>query len=358
MMRIVIFLAMAVACHALPAVSAGTAQTSPTAQEKLFQEIKSWIGQQPATAADRIDILPLDARLKIPFCQDKYALSFPFSSKETVRAQCSAPEWQAYIRIAITAPRNGVLAARELPVGKLLTDADLIFGLIPGTAADIFVDRHAVIGQTLKKSLKTGAAILAQDVEDLRSVLRVTRPVKAGEALSPANYRTEALARGAMPAGAAVNPGVINGARASRDLQPGQILTTEDISFLLRIYVTKRNVEIGQIADIDTVELSERNVSEPLANFITDAGELGTSEFSRNAKAGEPVKRSDLKAAMLLRRGQTVVVSLATRSGIELTFRAEALHDARMGEQVTLKNQESGRNIQGIVTGKGAARAL
>ena len=182
--------------------------------------------------------------------------------------------------------------------------------------------------------------------------------MKAGEALSPANYRTEALARGAMPAGAAVSNGVINGARASRDLHPGQILTTEDISVLLRIYVTKRNVEIGQIADIDAVELSERNVSEPLANFITDPGELGTSEFSRNAKAGEPVKRSDLKAAMLLRRGQTVVVSLATRSGIELTFRAEALHDARMGEQVTLKNQESGRNIQGIVTGKGAAKAL
>ena len=358
MIRILIFLTMAAACYALPASPAGIAQTGPVAQEKLFQEIKSWVSQQLAAAADRIDILPLDARLKIPFCQDKYALSFPFSSRETVRAQCSAPEWQAYIRIAITAPRNGVLAARELPAGKLLTDTDLIIGRIPGTAADIFEDRHAVIGKTLKKPLKTGAAILAQDVEDLRSVLRVTRPVKAGEPLSPTNYRTETLARGATPAGAALNNGVIEGARASRDLQPGQILTTEDISILLKIYVTKRNVEIGQIADAHAVELSERHVSEPLSNFITDAGELGTSEFSRNSKAGEPLKRSDLKAAMLIRRGQTVTVTLVTRSGIELTFRAEALHDARMGEQVTLKNQESSRIIQGIATGKGAAKAL
>ena len=29
-----------------------------------------------------------------------------------------------------------------------------------------------------------------------------------------------------------------------------------------------------------------------------------------------------------------------------------------MGESVTLKNLESGKNIQGIVTGKGSARAL
>lgn len=135
-------------------------------------------------------------------------------------------------------------------------------------------------------------------------------------------------------------------------------MITQDISFLLKLYVTKRNVEIGQFADADHVELAERNISEPATDFMTDSAELGTSEFIRNIRAGEPLKRSDLRPALLIRRGQTVAVSLATRSGIELSFRAEALHDARIGEQITLKNQESGRNIQGIVTGKGTARAL
>ena len=358
MIRILIFIGIALGCYVLPVAPADAAQTSSAAQEKLFQEIKSWVSPQLAIAAELVDILPLDARLKIPDCQGKFALSFPFSTKETVRAQCAAPEWQAYIRIAVTPPRNGVLAARELPAGTQLTDTDLIICRIPGNAANIFEDRHAVIGKTLRKSLKAGAAILAQDIEDLRSVIRIIRPVKAGELLSASNFRTEALASGVTPPGAAVNGKAIEGARASRDLQSGQILITQDISLLTKLYITKRNVEIGQIADTDAVELSERNVSEPPSSFITNAGELGTSEFSRNMKAGEPIKRSDLKAALLVRRGQTVVVTLATQSGIELTFRAEALHDARIGEQVTLKNQESGRNIQGIVTGKGFARAL
>jgi flagella basal body P-ring formation protein FlgA len=53
-----------------------------------------------------------------------------------------------------------------------------------------------------------------------------------------------------------------------------------------------------------------------------------------------------------------VLVTLSSVSGLELTFRAEALHDARLGEQVGLKNLESGRIIQGTTTGKGTARAL
>ena len=53
-----------------------------------------------------------------------------------------------------------------------------------------------------------------------------------------------------------------------------------------------------------------------------------------------------------------IVEALATNSGLELSFRAEALHDARIGEQISLKNQDSGKIIQGIVTGKGTARAL
>ena len=170
--------------------------------------------------------------------------------------------------------------------------------------------------------------------------------------------RLETLARDLVPKGAAAGESPASGARATRDLQAGQIVLAEDIAQLRRIIVVKRDVEIGQSADSTLFETVERNLSEPADSLLSETSNLASFEFSRNIKSGEAVRRADLKPALLIRRGQSVAVTLATNSGLELTFRAEALHDARMGESVTLKNLESGKNIQGIVTGKGSARAL
>ena len=124
-------------------IAAGAA--TPSAQEKLINEIKAWVGDQLATAPDLIEVPPLDSRLKIPQCQGQSSLGFPFSTKDTVRARCSNPEWQAYSRIVVHTPRNGVFAARALPGGKILTDADLAVGRIAAAAADIFEDRRLLI---------------------------------------------------------------------------------------------------------------------------------------------------------------------------------------------------------------------
>lgn len=337
-------------------IAAGAA--TPSAQEKLINEIKAWVGDQLATAPDLIEVPPLDSRLKIPQCQGQSSLGFPFSTKDTVRARCSNPEWQAYIRIVVHTPRNGVFAARALPGGKILTDADLAVGRIAAAAADIFEDRRLLIGKTLKRPLQAGEAVLAQNIDDLRVVLRVTQNIKSGDLLAASNYRLETLARDLAPKGAAAGESPASGARATRDLQAGQIVLAEDIAQLRRIIVVKRDVEIGQSADSTLFETVERNLSEPADSLLSETFNLASFEFSRNIKSGEAVRRADLKPALLIRRGQSVAVTLATNSGLELTFRAEALHDARMGESVTLKNLESGKNIQGIVTGKGSARAL
>ena len=343
---------------AVAGVGPAAAAAPPLAQEKLVAEIKAWVGNQLATTPDLIEVPPLDSRLNIPKCQGQSSLGFPFSTKDVVRARCSNPEWQTNIRVAVHTPRKGVFASRALPGGKILTDADLAVGLVAVAAADIFEDRHLLIGKSLKRSLQAGEAILAQNVEDLREVLRVTQNINSGDLLTASNYRVETIARNLSPKGAVAGESHLSGARANHDLQAGQILLAEDIAQLRRIIVVKRDVEIGQSADSTLFETVERNPREPADSLLSDTSNLASVEFSRNIKAGEAVRRTDLKPALLIRRGQAVVVTLATSNGLELTFHAEALHDARMGESVTLKNIESGKNMQGIVTGRGSARPL
>ena len=66
----------------------------------------------------------------------------------------------------------------------------------------------------------------------------------------------------------------------------------------------------------------------------------------------------DLKAAQMVRRGQLVMVSSGEGKGFLITLRAEAQQDGILGEQIRLKNPESGRSLSAVITGFNAARAM
>jgi flagella basal body P-ring formation protein FlgA len=60
----------------------------------------------------------------------------------------------------------------------------------------------------------------------------------------------------------------------------------------------------------------------------------------------------------LVKQGQSVTMTVGEKSGFLITVRVEALQDGRMGEQVRLKNTESGRQISGVVTGPNTVKGL
>jgi flagella basal body P-ring formation protein FlgA len=80
--------------------------------------------------------------------------------------------------------------------------------------------------------------------------------------------------------------------------------------------------------------------------------------LNRNLRAGEPIRTSDIRPALLVRRGTEVMLTVTSSGGFQISIRVEAMADARMGEQVQLRNLESGRLLMGVVTGRNAARGL
>ncbi|NBX15697.1 MAG: flagella basal body P-ring formation protein FlgA, partial [Betaproteobacteria bacterium] len=83
-----------------------------------------------------------------------------------------------------------------------------------------------------------------------------------------------------------------------------------------------------------------------------------TSYLSGDLPAQTPLRSYDLKAAQMVRRGQQVMVSVGEGKGFLITLRAEAQQDGVLGEQIRLKNPESGRSLSAVITGFNAARAL
>jgi flagella basal body P-ring formation protein FlgA len=53
-----------------------------------------------------------------------------------------------------------------------------------------------------------------------------------------------------------------------------------------------------------------------------------------------------------------VLMTIGTPATFEISVKAEAMQDGRVGEQIKLRNTESGRTLSGVVTGKGTAKGL
>ena len=90
--------------------------------------------------------------------------------------------------------------------------------------------------------------------------------------------------------------------------------------------------------------------------IITDLKLLKNMELVRDLTPNTPLRSYDVKNAVLVKRGQEVQVTAGEGQGFSITMRAEALQDGGLGEQIRLKNVESGRSLSGVITGPNAAK--
>jgi flagella basal body P-ring formation protein FlgA len=108
-------------------------------------------------------------------------------------------------------------------------------------------------------------------------------------------------------------------------------------------------------AHLKQVELPVKGLPTQVIEQLSDALQ---AEVVRDLMPGTPLRSQDIRPALLVRRGQMVMISIGLGSGMQVQARLEALQDGRMGEQIRLKNRESGRQISAVVTGLNTAQAL
>ena len=91
---------------------------------------------------------------------------------------------------------------------------------------------------------------------------------------------------------------------------------------------------------------------------VASIQDLLYGELVRDVPAGQVLRSSDIRRAVLVKQGQSVLMSVGQNNGFQITVRVEALQDGRLGEQIRLKNPDSGRLLTGTVTGPNAVRGL
>lgn len=125
---------------------------------------------------------------------------------------------------------------------------------------------------------------------------------------------------------------------------------------LHKVLVSKELLKRGTVITPAMFTEAEMPAAGMENQLLVDSKLLVNMELVRDLTPNTPLRTYDLKQAVLIKRGQEVQVTAGQGQGFVITMRAESLQDGGLGEQIRLKNSESGRSLTGIVTGPNAAR--
>ncbi|MEN9689246.1 MAG: Flagella basal body P-ring formation protein FlgA precursor [Pseudomonadota bacterium] len=124
------------------------------------------------------------------------------------------------------------------------------------------------------------------------------------------------------------------------------------------VWVSTQALKRGTPIQAGLFKAVEQTVPSHETRLVSDERELTNMELLRDLPANTPLKLQDMKAATMVKRGQQVTVAVGEGKGFLITVRAEAQQDGLLGEQIRLKNPESGRSLSAVVTGVNMARGM
>lgn len=125
-----------------------------------------------------------------------------------------------------------------------------------------------------------------------------------------------------------------------------------------QVVVAATNLSAGQLLQRDSLKLDRMEADKINKAYYVETQGLEGQELLRAIRAGEPIRISDLRQATLVKRGEMVLMTVGSPATFEISVKAEAMQDGRAGEQIKLRNTESGRTLSAVVTGKGTAKGL
>ncbi len=124
------------------------------------------------------------------------------------------------------------------------------------------------------------------------------------------------------------------------------------------VWVSSQTLKRGTALQAGMFKQADLPVPSYETRFVGDEREMLNMELLRDLPANTPLRQQDLKSSTMVKRGQQVLVAVGEGKGFLITVRAEAQQDGTLGDQIRLKNPESGRLLSAVITGMNTARGL
>lgn len=328
----------------------------PGGHEALLVVTSNWIANDQSIDRNQIVVTPPDRRIPIDTCQEALSIRFPFmNNRKTIEVSCENPRWKRYLRVKIEEKVNTWVFKQDLAEGTQLIEKHVENIPMSNHLINRFLEKHEILGRIINRDVTLGESVTADLLMDEITVFLPTRAFEAGEVIALDDLAIEAQLKEKMKNPLTIWPDQTVIAKYA--LQAGNPIQTTDIEIVQEVLIAKKTIVAGQVITPDLVELRLEPTSTYGPTPLTNLEQINGLESTRTIRVGQRLHASDFIAADLVRKNETVRLTI-TRGALKITVETIALGNAKVGQQVLLKNPDSGKEIRGIVTGRNEARGL
>ena len=132
------------------------------------------------------------------------------------------------------------------------------------------------------------------------------------------------------------------------------LTVTVDTRVFAPVLVTSRGVRRGESISEDAVQIRERDVTSE-DGYYSNFGQLEGMQFKRSVGLDRVITRTHVEFVPVVNRGDEVSLIVQT-DNLQVTTLGVALQDGGVGERIRVKNQDSGKMLQGEILATGIVR--
>lgn len=341
-------------CAGFPgSLQAQPAAEFPSAKEQLVTALQNWAGPEIGVSAAAIEVLADDPRLIVRNCESEFRFSFPFSNRNTVSASCDTPSWRLTLRIQIVESTEGFVFVENFPAGTIIGENDIEEAMVTRDAFEQ-LERSDIVGRALSAAVSAGQQVRGSLLDETITQYETLTEIVAGATITGSMIQGVETRYRNIPLGNRLAPSDIEGAKAATDLPAGTVLSRADLLIPRRAVFTLSLIGRGSLLSAEL--LQERiHYGELPRDSITSLRDLGRATAIRQLAPGQPVRYSDIRPVPAVSKGEIVELTV-TRGAVTVTIDVEATEQGFIGDQIELRNIESGRLVNAIVTGPGTVR--
>ncbi len=134
--------------------------------------------------------------------------------------------------------------------------------------------------------------------------------------------------------------------------KPWTVYVPAHIKIFAEVVAATRPLLRGSKVSENDIMLMRQEISQLHSGYFTKLETVVGKIITQNLAAGHTITPKRIKADFLVRRGEKVTIVVSTGS-LKVKGKGEALKDAAQGERVSVRNSQSKRIVQGIVTHPG-----
>jgi len=135
--------------------------------------------------------------------------------------------------------------------------------------------------------------------------------------------------------------------------QPWTLYVRGQVSAFVELPVVAAPVARGEIVSKHDVSIQNRRITNEIAGIAMNLDDIIGKEARRSLAAGDEFRFSDLKAPVIVDRGQQVSI-VTGGNGLRVSMQGKSLSAGAVGDRVFVANLKTGKRVEGTISSDGS----